>query len=158
MFTQTTYLTSRGGRIHYFFWGLFFACSGLFILSAFFSDGARSQNHEWPVYVFAGSVIALWLGFAAYCIIRGLKLHARVVVDANGFSYEGLFQTLRFLWTEVTAADSVYDRGNFKWLAVTVNRTGKRTRRVKLDFSGLNPSRTEFVIQLRKLAPWVEVK
>jgi len=155
--TPTTYLLSRGGKINYLLSGLVLGLVGLLLLSVIFIERAPSQNDGWPVYVFVGLVSALWLGYSAYCLVRGLKSRARVVVDVEGFSYEGLFRTYRFRWAAVTSVRWVYDRASFGWVEVTTNRPGKRPRRVILDFSGLEPNRMAFLRQVRAFAPRVEV-
>lgn len=122
-------------------------------MSALFTEEARSQNHGWPVYVFIGLIMALWLGFAGYCFARALTSRPRLVADDEGFSYDGFFKTSQFLWTDIVSFRWVHDRGNFEWLEVIVKQTRKRPRRVKLDFSGIKPGRMEFVAQLYESAP-----
>lgn len=137
-------------------WALVFGGIGAFVLSGLFTQQAQSQGHGWPVYVFVGLVLTLWFGFAGYCALRALKPTPRVVVDTNGFSYEGILKTSWFSWKDITRTRWVYDRGGFEWLEVTIKHTDQKSRRVKLDFSGLCPDRGAFVNQVRTLAPWIE--
>lgn len=158
MLTPTTYQLVRGGQLHYLVWTIVFGAGELFLLSGLFAEQAQAQNHGWPVYVFAGLVITLWLAFAAYCALRTFKSTARVIVDTNGFSYEGALKTSWFSWKDITTTRWVYDRGGFEWLEITIKVADKKSRRVKLDFSGLRPNRGAFVNQVRALAPWIEAK
>ncbi|HQS57087.1 MAG TPA: PH domain-containing protein [Gallionellaceae bacterium] len=156
--SPTTYQLVRGGRVLYIFWAIFLGFCGVFLLGTIFSDKAQAQGHGWPVYIFVGLTIILWLGFASYCVFRALKPAARVIVDASGFTYEGVLKTTWFPWEDITAIRWVYDRGGFEWLEVAVNEPEKDTHKIKLDFSGLSPDRMIFIKQIRMLAPWVEIE
>ena len=158
MLTPTTYQLVRGGQVRYLVFAIVLGSVGLFVLSGLFTDQAQAQNHGWPVYVFAGLTITLWLGFAAYYALRAFKSTARVIVDTNGFSYEGIVKTSWFPWKDITTTRWVYDRGGFEWLEITIKHSDQKSRSVKLDFSGLRPDRLAFVNQVRTLAPWVEAK
>jgi hypothetical protein len=151
------YLLTRRGRFHYLFWALLSGALAMWLSSALFGEKARSQNHAWLVYVFAGCVIALWLGFSVYCFIRAFTSRVRVIVDAEGLFYNGIFRPHQFPWAEVTSIRTLYERGGFEWIQVTATQAGKR-RQTKLDFSGLDPDRRKFMKELPLVAPWVQVK
>ena len=158
MLTPITYQLVRHGRIHYLFWAIFLGALGIFLVAGLFSDEARAQQHGWPVYIFVGLIVSLWLGFAGYCALRAFKQPTRIIVDAKGFFYEGMFKTIFMSWRDIATARWRYDRGGFEWLEFEIVQNGKGSRRVKLDFSGLSPNRLEFLRQVRALAPWIEIK
>ena len=158
MLTPTTYQLVRYGRVHYLFWAVFLGALGIFLFAGLFSDEARAQGNGWPVYVFVGLVVSLWLGFAGYCALRAFKPPTRVVVDVEGFSYEGIFKTIYMSWKSISTARWRYDRGGFEWLEFEVVQSEKGSRRIKLDFSGLRPNKLDFLRQVRALAPWIEIK
>ena len=133
-------------------------CLGLFLLSALFTEQAKAQNHGWLVFVFAGTVIALWLGYSGYCITRGFSSRARVLLDSRGFSYEGFFKCHHFPWSEVASVRWVYDRGGFEWLEISMDVANGKLQPVKLDFTGLSPSRVEFLQEMSSFAPSVEIQ
>lgn len=154
----TTYQVSSEGRTRYLLVGGGLGCLGLLLISALFSEQAKAQNHSWPVFVFAGTVIALWLGYSGYCMARGLSSGARVVVGPQGFSYEGLLKSHHFPWPRVASVRWIYDRGGFEWFEVSIHVANGELQPVKLDFTGLRPSRVEFLQEMRSFAPSVEVK
>lgn len=155
---SSTFQPTRGGRVRYLVWTFVFGGIGVFMLSGLFSEQAQSQNHGWPVFAFSSLVLALWLGFAGYCGLRAFKSAARVVVDTNGFSYDGVLKATKFSWKDITSTRWIFDRGGFEWLEITIKRSDQKPRRLKLDFSGLSPNRSTFINHVRTLAPWAEIK
>lgn len=156
--SSTTYVITRGGKLQYAFYAIFLGGSGIYILSAFFTEGTKAHEQGWPVYVFAGIVISLWLAYAGYCALRAFKTTPRITVDSRGFLYEGIFKNLRFEWKNITAIKQVHSpRYNDKWLKITIKTETNETRRVRLDFSGLSPSKVDFIAQASSLAPWIMI-
>jgi len=144
----TNYRASSSGRLSNLLVGVPFTLVAVFLLIAFFSEKVKAQNHGWPVYVFVGSIIALVSGYGIYCVIRALELKPRVIVDAEGFSYNGVFSTQRLLWREIKNVRSKQG----EWLLVTFKPAGSHTQQVKLDFSGLRPSNSDFIFQANVFA------
>jgi len=159
MNTPTTFSITRGGRVRYTFYAILLGGGSFFITSAFFTEGAKAHKQGWPVYIFAGLVITLWLGYAIYCGLRAFKSKSRVIVDGSGFSYEGVFKSSRFEWKDITKLRRVIsNKWHDEWLEVTTKGISDKTHRVRLDFSGLSPDRNAFIGLARSLAPWIEEK
>ena len=153
---KNKYHIVRNGRIHYLFWGVFLSVLAIFMLSAFFTEKAQLQDHPWPVYIFAGIVITLWLYFSSYCLVRALESKPRVIIDSNGFSYKGFFKTTFFPINNITKIRYAYDRGSFEWLTIYTKQSDNKIQKTKLDFTGLVPNRISFVNELQSFAPWVK--
>jgi len=144
-------------RIGYLFLALFLGALGIMLLDDLFSDEVRAQGHDLLTYVVIGVFLAFWLGLAGYFALKIFK-PPQVIVDAEGFTYEGIFRTTRMPWKCITTVSRITEPYYFLSLEFEVKRSETGTRRVGLDFTGLSPNHVAFISQVRILAPWIQIK
>ena len=156
----TVYRITLAGRFRYLLWGALGVAFVAVSCSAIATRHTASRPMLLPEWLFAGAVISIWGGLAAYCVVRAFAQTPRLVVTKEALTYQGLFTTIAIPCASVVAATAMLDKAaGFQWVRLAVaSPQGTSQRHIKLDLTGLSPSRFDFLRQLSVVAPNAHVQ
>lgn len=156
---DTAYRLTITGRLHYMLWGVVAAVFVYVIMNAVLNRVAQGRPLTEPEWVFISAYFIVVGIPGVLSIWRAVSDAHRLIVSPTTITYRGFFKTVTLPLTSIVSARPVWDKAaGFRWVRVEVadpNRSYRAT--IKLDLSGLSPSRDHFLKQLSALVPDAEI-
>lgn len=155
MQTPIRYSLTLTGRFHYLLlFALIPSIMLLGIVSGVFSRYTSGRPLNVVEWIFVAPVVIILAVFSIYCVVRAFGKTDRLFVTDTSLIYHGVLKTFTIPWSSIKSIESIWDRAaGFKLVKVSVASEGNNLRYLKLDLTGLTPSRLDFLRQAASLCP-----